>query len=674
MTRIMERINGRGKNNLIMCIVFCFTLLRLGLFARMPYYAIGNSGYDDHYLLSLADSIFNGNWLGKYNYTTLIKGVSYPLFVFFANLSGVSYSLLIGGYYVVSSGVFAFALNKIINNKVIVGMGYILLLYSPTGFSWVLTQRLYRNAIIFPSVLLVFSSILLVYLSRVESMRNQIFWMILSGLSFSFFYYIREDSIWLMPLFIVSLFFVGVWFLFFSTYEKSIRIFRTLLLVCPILIFLALSCVYRYTNYSYYGVWEINDRVSSNFATLMGNMIKIEDESNAGKNYWISKDTLERIINSCPSLMSNKTAIMNDYARWADDSGNVKGDFSIWAIREAFNHLGYYKDATTINDFCGQVNEELLKAVDDGTLSFDDAIHFTNQSRGIYLEELPSFLCETFSNVWNVITYRDAYTHLGASNGTESAIKFMQGITGVGIIEEAKINDTISGWIIIKNNITEFNIDIRNNSGEIIASVELFERQDVRDAYPEYNNSLYSGFNIYLNEVTREGHTDNGNHLDNYKLVISSDGRILDTLSICNTEDKYAKLYIENVVTEIMNTYENYSKNNIAISNCIIKIERYISIILFPVSLILFIILIVNYFRCRDWNDFEPVIILSGLIFSVFIYEFGVTVYNGWLGNVWFYSSGAVPLTICFEILCLSYGIMKFTKKLLRRFGERNRV
>lgn len=54
------RYSKNVKIYLIWGIVAVLSIFRLGLFLRTPYYAIGPSGYDDHYLLDLADSLMRG--------------------------------------------------------------------------------------------------------------------------------------------------------------------------------------------------------------------------------------------------------------------------------------------------------------------------------------------------------------------------------------------------------------------------------------------------------------------------------------------------------------------------------------------------------------------------------------------------------------------------------------
>jgi hypothetical protein len=106
-----------------------------------------------------------------------------------------------------------------------------------------------------------------------------------------------------------------------------------------------------------------------------------------------------------------------------------------------------------------------------------------------------------------------------------------------------------------------------------------------------------------------------------------------------------------------------YSARIVKIANCLIAIEKIIAVVLFPLSMVLFVCLIVCYIKQRTWENFEPVIILLGIFLSMFLLELGVTVFNSWLNKIWFYSIGVVPLAQAFEILSLVYAYSTLAKR-----------
>ena len=293
-------------------ILVVLSVFRVGLFVRMPYYLLGDAFYDDFNQVQLATYLLSGQWLGPYGFTTLIKGISYPLFLAFCNVLSMPYPFMLGVFYLASAGLFCRALNKIFQSPSFSMIVYLILIYSPAGFDTSVTGRLYRNALAFPCVLLCLALILMTYLKRDEPIGKQLPCLIASGLAFLFFYYLREDSIWFLPFFIASLLIIGIWVIWFSDYGKGQKALRCLVLLIPVVICLLGRLAYMEQNEAAYGVFTTNDRVSGPFAEMVGNMIRIKSDKEEDLNYWISTDKLEKIIDACPSLAEHKGVILDE--------------------------------------------------------------------------------------------------------------------------------------------------------------------------------------------------------------------------------------------------------------------------------------------------------------------------------------------------------------------------
>ena len=76
---------------------------------------------------------------------------------------------------------------------------YLLLLFSPISLTLLVTQRLYRMAIVPGMVLVVFSSMIGLTLRKKLPLKKQLPWAFLTGLTLAFFWQIREDSVWILP-------------------------------------------------------------------------------------------------------------------------------------------------------------------------------------------------------------------------------------------------------------------------------------------------------------------------------------------------------------------------------------------------------------------------------------------------------------------------------------------
>ena len=110
------------KKKFFWSIVILLTLLRIGLMLKLPFYAIGNAKYDDFLLLDYAKSIANGAWLGDYGRLTLVKGISFSLFILLCKYLFMPYSLGLVLFYIGAALVFCIAIKYIIKKKEILAI------------------------------------------------------------------------------------------------------------------------------------------------------------------------------------------------------------------------------------------------------------------------------------------------------------------------------------------------------------------------------------------------------------------------------------------------------------------------------------------------------------------------------------------------------------------------
>lgn len=162
------------KKKVFWVIVILLTILRIGLMLKLPFYAIGNAKSDDFLLLDYAEKLASGQWLGTYGRLTLVKGISYPVFIVLCKYLLMPYSLGLVLFYIIAAIVFCIAIKNVVNKKEILGLCYLFLVYSPTGFSLRLAQKIYRMAIIYPAVLLVVACLIGVYLRKDAPIKKQL--------------------------------------------------------------------------------------------------------------------------------------------------------------------------------------------------------------------------------------------------------------------------------------------------------------------------------------------------------------------------------------------------------------------------------------------------------------------------------------------------------------------
>lgn len=625
--------------------LIALTLFRLGLFARAPYFYVPGSDYDDLNQLRLADSLLKTGWLGDYSYTTLIKGVSFPLFVAIANRLFMPYGFALGLYYVLSAGVFCAAMDRVARRPWLTGVAYLWLIWSPISFG-IISARVYRNAILFPAVLHVLGCLLMVYNHRGERAVRQLPWLIWSGLSFAFFYYIREDSIWMLPLLAACMALCAIWSIWFSGLKKR----RALLYLIPICAFLLTGAGYRAVNRAHYGVFAVNDRSSGAFAELTGNMIRVEDGEKTDPNVWISRKQMEKIIDACRSLSRNKLKIMRYYDLWGN-GGDVTGDHAVWAFREALNFMGFYGSADRAEAFCAQVNDELERAVKSGKLSYAPGIYFTSQSRGLQPGEIPGLLKDSLVNMFRMATFMDGDFELYPTGEATEEVLWMRGLTGVQTIARTGVGTRVDGWLVMKDDaLGEVRLRaVDAAGGALTEETALTPNRKVARAYPEYAHAQNSGFTLWLDDEV---------DLDGCLLqVLDASGAVVKTLPMnADCDDAEAVLGIDSVRRDVAyDACYDYSTGYHSGITTLIGILRWIGIALFIATLALAVWFWVRFIRARCWDNFEPAIILTGFLLSAFLLEFGVTAYSGWLTGAWFYAAGVTAMGQACQIFAVSH-------------------
>lgn len=650
-----KRIESGSQQKVLWLVLAVLTIIRMGFFTRAPYFYEPYSGYDDSNLLQLADSLLHTGWMGAYSYVTLIKGVSFPLFIVIANWLYMPYGFALGLYYVLSAGVFCRALYKIVRRSWLAAVCYLWLIYSPISFGHI-SSRVYRNAILFPAVVHTAGCLLMAYDLRGERLACQLPWVLWSGLSFAFFYYIREDSMWMLPLMAACMVICAVWTLWFSGWKRQTAAIRCLVYLIPICVFLLSNVGYKAVNRHFYGVGVINDRVGGAFARLMGNIMRVRDVEKTDRNIWISENQLEQVVDACPSLSADKQMYMDAYRSWARSDG-VPGDHSVWAFREALNALGYYDSAQTVEEFCAQANRELMEAVKSGVLAFEPAIYFTTRSRGVYPEEIPGFLVKSMKNLFDVVTFKDTNFSLYATGEPTDESRWMQALTGVQTLIQSGYGTHISGWLILKDEaVGDVRLQVTDGEGNLLADdIVLAARGDVASAYPEFFRAGESGFSVWLDNAVNPRSCM-------LRVVSAADGALIKTLALDDSyEDSDVMMHIDvssdNVAYDF---YTAYSHRYARAVPMLITAMRIVSIVLSMITVILAAWFWLRLIKRPCWAHFEPAIVLTGFLLSALLLEFGVTMFNSWLALEWFYSAGAAAM----GQMCQALAIFYFAKTL----------
>ncbi|MGG5368599.1 hypothetical protein [Enterococcus sp. AZ196] len=395
-------------NLLVLVVLIGLTVFRLVLSAKAPYFTNLFAGYDDQLFIRYSEEILKGNWLGEYSTTTLSKGVSYSLFMVWSNKLHLSYGVFLGIFNILASSIAAIALRPLVHNRWILIFIYTFFLYSPVTLTSEYSTRIYRNTLVVPAVLLVISCLIGLYFRRNGKLRPFILWSGGLSLIFPFYWYIREDSLWLFPILTVGLVIIFGSVIFENNPNFKLKNIRTAikkihftkqqvvkLILCflPFVLLFSTVKVLKNMNQEHYGVALVNDRTSGAFGNVSKQLIRMDDGTELNEKnskVWVSKKALEKAEAVSPALKSIAKNIEWIYkgSPWSGGE-DIAGDIIFWALRDAAAQAGYYKDGKKTEEFWSKVDSELSSAYRKGQLKQKKEIYLTATGDGKLRKDLP---------------------------------------------------------------------------------------------------------------------------------------------------------------------------------------------------------------------------------------------------------------------------------------------
>ncbi len=364
------------KRNYMYIIMIALVILRIGLgWAMGAWYGVDQE----------CDEIamFNGLSPGRLihqDYMSLIKDLNFSLFLGLSSVSGLPYTVFLSLFWALVAFVAWLLAKKVCKNKWLTLFIFSYVLFLPTAFDSWGGLRVYRNSIIVPCIILMFSLVLmlLVDLIKKESYKKMTWTAIMAGLSVAFLYYLQEDGTWIMACMLVFLI-ICFWIIGYRVIKKrgkgnlnwkKIAITAGICLI-PFVALFAWGNIYKSVNNVVFGVYETNTRTNGELAEYVQKTYII-DSPNRSKVVWSPYDAIAATFEASPTLQGHKE-ILENIRRNAWSNGDAENnplprEFLGWAIRVAVSDAGLWTSEKDVSDLFRQVNNELDEAFRVGSL------------------------------------------------------------------------------------------------------------------------------------------------------------------------------------------------------------------------------------------------------------------------------------------------------------------
>lgn len=367
-------------NKKIFIIVFCFlvvVILRIALTYNYRIHVI-NSGEDDALMVNWALSMMDGKWLGDYRYNTLMKGPIFSYILVVLHRLNIKYFLFVNVFYVASCLLFILSIRKIIKNKYLLILFFIVLAFNPVMFSREVTQRVYRNSLIPSFAMILVSGYIGAFLNSKDSLFSYFFYIGTLCITLPLFYYTREDSIWLVPFVIfmtISTFVLMI--LNMKNTSKLILGIKCLVLFIPIVSVFLLGQKIERKNEIFYGLRTQNVLSDSNFTDAIKAIYSVRPNVTIDR-VTVTQEKAFRMANASLSFLEiypKLVELMVGYNAFDSNPNDFECEdgWFLWALRLAVSSSGY-SNIQQEQDIYKRIADELNNAMYTGVLERQHAM------------------------------------------------------------------------------------------------------------------------------------------------------------------------------------------------------------------------------------------------------------------------------------------------------------
>lgn len=302
-----------------------------------------------------AIALLEGDWLGPYNYMTLMKGPMTPFWIASTNYLGWPVNFARETLYLSACLLALKALSLVCRSKWVLFLFFSFIVLFPAGSAYGPLAALFRESIHMPLVLGIQSLLILVFVKHVKSEQIHVYEVVLLGMFLLAFFLNREESPWIFPQ--LAWFATGIVVL---SWWRHRRLGRPVLklellkvfLVPALIVILGIEWVSN-RNFKEYGVDAIVEINRPEFKLAYKGLMSIKPE--------VPVDSATLTIDMRQKLFDLPLGTKLDVEPLA--SGRQPAMFVPWNFRAATQNAGYYdQGGAAVLKFYDSLGEELESA------------------------------------------------------------------------------------------------------------------------------------------------------------------------------------------------------------------------------------------------------------------------------------------------------------------------
>ncbi len=413
----------RRRPLLVVLAITPLVALKVVIARDIPFQFLGDAGHDDALFIKQAAAIMDGQWLGPFNSLTLSKGPFYPIFLALTGWSGISLKVTQAVLHAAACLAFVAALRPLVP-----GLGWravllVALLFEPNSLSATALGRILRSGIHPALTLFTLAGSIGLLLNLGSSPRKAIGWAIMAGVAGTAFWLSREEGIWLAPSLALIL---GAGAVVALRIRDSRRFARLAILPIPLALVFLGTWGLRLVNEHFYGAPISIDVRDGNFPAAYGALLRITP-TDFVPMVPVTQATRLRAYAVSPAFAEMQRLLEGRVGTGWSQHGwegvdhplakkDIRGGWFPWALRQAAEELGYYRNAAAADAYWARVAEEINTACESGQLAS------SSPRRGFFptwkASYWPPFFRSAINGSLHVIEVRDFYTYLGPDRGT----------------------------------------------------------------------------------------------------------------------------------------------------------------------------------------------------------------------------------------------------------------